>query len=179
MTTRKELLSKFEQKLSAEGGGLYSAEGRNEQHVTCADMRSAVTEINYGPDPEGSGDVFKVETHICYFFDGSEWRGKNQTFYVVNPGTADERAGWIKNDDPKPDDTTWKSQSYAWLKSKIGKTVRGYTFRSIKAFFADEDIEVSFADVGLEDHNGDLVTRDIQVWRDGQGGFAWKVVKSA
>jgi len=169
MTTRAELLDTFAARLT---GFLLSAAGRNAAWIVMDDERSAIVESELSLDA-----TRRVERHIIFFWDADVRAKSNAQFYVVDRGTADEAAYWLKNNDPQPDPSpTFHQEMTAWLTSQLDETFGSMTLRHVERMTANNNIERGTADVIMETETGDFVRRSVAVWRDASNNWQTQTI---
>jgi hypothetical protein len=182
MTTRTELLDTFKARLDGEiircdayrdpVTGKMIDRNQNKQ-ANMPDKRSAIIEIEESPD--GS---WRLERHITFFFDSDDFVKKNVQFYCINRGREDERCGWLKSQEPKPEPRPKSFQQIVleWLRNKVGQTVDSWTVKHVVSTTADQEAQTATARALCEDETGNAWL-DVFLTRNAQGNVQMEVLE--
>ena len=168
MATRQELLDTFEASLS----GFLLPARTGGQWTAMPDTKSAYSERTTSLDGQHT-----IETHICYFWDAGALNKRNAQFYVVDAGTENEVAVWIRNNDPAPPtpEPTFTQELTAWLATKIDTQIGANTLRHVEAISANDLLERAVVDVIMQ-VGTDFVRQSAAVWKDASEVWQFKAL---
>lgn len=167
MTTRDELLNGFEAALAGESSFLLPPSPVTGQPVA-PDGKTRIVETAMSFDGQ-----HELQRHAVYWMDWPAAARMNQDFYVLDPGTVDEQAKWLKDRDPRPPtpDPTMTQHLIEWLQERV---LDG-TIRHFENVSADPVTETGTCTV-VRDVAGKPARVDFILWKDAQGDLQYEVI---